>query len=114
MRQKILNDVLVANVRACWVLRDNLRTSCQHEGGFGDRPVWYAIVLESIDVYSEHRRQGHCRRLIEMLATDLRFDLCIVEGVQNVHLLDALHRWGWECDAGVSDFYHWREGIQRN
>ena len=35
----------------------------------------------------------------------IRYDLVIVEGVQNEHLYEALKRWGWKYDPGVSDFY---------
>jgi hypothetical protein len=31
--------------------------------------------------------------------------MVIVEMVRNPYLMDALHRWGWECDPGVSDFF---------
>jgi hypothetical protein len=91
---------LTAVVRECWVNPDNKRIS-QIEPKVG----WiHAIAIESIFVARE-RRQGHAKRFIDELCRDLRFDMVIVEMVRNPYLMDALHRWGWECDPGVSDFF---------
>lgn len=98
------SDILYARLRECWVLKDNLRQSTEHDGAF-QRPTWHAVILEGIEVYEQHRRQGHCKRLIEDLCADSRFELVIVEGVQNENLSRALHRWGWEFDPHVMDFY---------
>lgn len=100
------SDILYARLRECWVRKDNLRISCDFECGFKDAPVWHAAVLESIEVYEPHRRQGHCKRFIEDLCK-LDFDLVIVEGVQNEQLARALQRWVWEFDSGVMDFYRY-------
>jgi hypothetical protein len=113
MREHIKTNFLDAFIRECWVRKDNLRVSCIHQGGFNGDPTWHAIVLESITVGENHRREGHCRRFIETLATDARFDLAIIEGVRNPHLADALIRWGWDCDVGVMDFFRRTEDLDQ-
>jgi len=102
----IKTDFLTATLRECWVLRDNLRASCE-VADWTEQATWHAIVLESVQVPEQHRRQGHCRRLIESLTHDDRFELVIVEGVGNLLLAGALMRWGWQFDPTVMDFYHW-------
>jgi hypothetical protein len=101
------SDEMTVFLRECWVDPRNYRLSSEHEESA--KKAWpnaiHAIVIMSIRVKIEHRRQGHCRRFIERAAADPRFELCIVEGVLNPHLRAALYRWGWDCDPGVSDFY---------
>ena len=65
----------------------------------------HSIVVETIRVDLEHRRQGLCKAFLQALCADPRFDMVVVEGVQNPVLADALRRWGWEWDPGVMDFY---------
>jgi hypothetical protein len=101
------HDAIRYRLRECWVNPDNLRLSCPI-GGVEDFTV-HALVLESVEVVEEDRRQGHCRRLIERLCAEPGYDLVIVEAVQNPVLAEALLRWGWECDPGVMDFYRWKE-----
>ena len=97
---------VTAKLRECWVLASNFRLSAE-KPDLIVQPTIHAIVVESVRVDEQHRRQGHCKRLLEQLCEDRRFDLVIVEGVQNPILAEALTRWGWEFDAGVMDFY-WR------
>jgi hypothetical protein len=95
---------LAANVRECWVLAENFRVSAPYPG-WTTEPTLHAVVIETVEVDETHRRQGVCRAFIEAVCQDERFELVIVEGVQNRHLADALIRWGWDCDPGVMDFY---------
>ncbi len=104
MRLEIKQPHLIAYVRECWVLAENRRHSAESPT-WTDKPTLHALVLESITVEETHRQQGLCRAFIAALCQDKRFDMVIVEGVQNPHLADALHRWGWDCDPGVMDFY---------
>lgn len=95
---------VMAVLRECWVLESNLRMSCT-DRNWTDKPTIYSIVIASIKVDEPFRRQGLCKRFIQELAADLRFDLVIVEGVGNPILAEALLRWGWDCDPVVMDFY---------
>lgn len=70
-----------------------------------DRPLLHAVVLETVFVHPSRWRQGICKRFIESLVADPRYELVVVEAVQNAHLYDALLRWDWHCDRGVGDFY---------
>lgn len=74
--------------------------------------VWlnelHALVLEGIVVAENFRRQGWCRAFIKGMrdaVENKRYDLAIVEGVQNQILADALTRWSWQCDPQIMDFY---------
>ena len=106
-RQIIRTVVMTAFVRHCWVLASDFRKSCVRYG-WTTEPTVRAVVLENINVSEEHRRQGHCRRLIEELCGDDRFDMVVVEAVQNPVLADFLARLGWDRDPCVSDFYFYR------
>ncbi len=96
------------NLRECWVNKDDLRQSRQSF----DAPAWegalHSLVLESIVVADQFRRKGICKAIVGVLANAVdsgQYDLAIVEGVQSPILAEALARWGWRCDARVSDFY---------
>lgn len=104
MRQVVRSNELTAILRECWVLRSNRRLSATRPD-WTDEPTAHAVVVESITVEPERRRQHHCRRLIEALCADTRFEMVVIEAVQNEHLAAALMRWGWECDPAVMDFY---------
>jgi hypothetical protein len=101
---------VTASLRECWVLASNLRHSADYPGAWVDEETIHAIVVETIYVVRTFRRQGECRAFLNQLCVDDRFDMVIVEGVLNKILAEALLRWGWECDPGVMDFYHRREG----
>ncbi len=98
--------VLQASIRECWVDAANLRLSSA-EPNWTDRPTIHAIVVESVAVSESHRRQGHFGRFLAKLCRDERFQMVVVECVQNPILASYLLRLGWECDPGVMDFY-WR------
>ena len=98
------NMLVTTSLRVCWVRASNLRQSAIDPAWVGE-PLLRTVVIEHIKVAEECRRQGHCKRFIEWVGGDARYDLVIVEGVQNQILLDALKRWGWFCDHGVKDFY---------
>lgn len=103
---KIKTDILVATLRECWVLAENLRASATERcGQFATKSVLPALVLETIRVHEPHQRQGHCRRFIEEICGRPGFEIFIVEAVGNKDLAAALMRWGWDFDAGVMDFY---------
>jgi hypothetical protein len=95
---------LSAHIRECWLDASNLRLS-------GERPEWtarptiHALVIEAVRVDETERRQGHLKRILAMLCADSRFDMIVVEAVQNPILAEALLRWDWGCDPGVMDFY---------
>lgn len=109
MRQLIRTEEVTANIRECWVAAHNLRMSAQVPD-WTHTPVLRAVVIETVEVPAERRRQGVCRRLIEAACADERFDIVIVEGVGNPELAQALLRWGWDFDPGVMDFY-WRRAL---
>jgi len=95
---------LTVRLRECWVLASDLRKSAWTEG-WTPEPTLHALVLEHVKVDETLRRRGICKRFIAWLAGDPRYELVIIEGVQNEHLAEALTRWGWPCDRGVMDFY---------
>jgi hypothetical protein len=103
-RHVVRTEELTAVLRECWVDKNNYLISCENESVLHAKTI-HAIVLESVKVEPRHRRRGFCRRLIEALCLDSRYDLVIIEGVQNRHLADALLRWGWDHDPRVMDFY---------
>lgn len=102
-------DHVRAILRECWVLASNRRLSAT-DPTWTEEPTIHAIVLESIAVDEGHRQQGLCRAFLNALCADPRFDMVIVEAVQNPVLAMALLRWGWDCDPEVSDYY-WRRSI---
>lgn len=105
MRQHVtFRDHLTASMRECWVLASNKRLSAEVRN-WTSEPALHALVIESITVDEDHRRQGLCRDFIAQVVADQRFELVVVEGVQNPHLAAALERWGWELDDEVMDFY---------
>lgn len=99
-----MDDIITVRLRECWVLTRNRRLSATNPD-WTNEPTIHAVAVESVEVAEAHRRQGHFRRFIEFLCADPRFDMVIVEAVQNPVLADALMRWGWGCDPGVMDFY---------
>ena len=101
--QRATAGPLTAYVRECWVIASNRRLSAPAPCLHG--PMLHSLVVETVSVEEGHRRQGHCKRFLDALCADPRFELVIVEGVQNEHLAEALLRWGWDCDPGVMDFY---------
>ena len=96
---------LTAIVRESWYNPNRLREYVNKQGlpGFS----LHAIAVWSVYVEHQHRRQGHCKRFLEALQADDRYDMVVVEAVQNPILAEALLRWGWDCDPQVMDFY-WR------
>lgn len=82
----------------------NLRLSAT-EPGWTERPLLHAVVLETVMVHPTRWRQGICKRFIERLVAAEPYELVVVEAVQNAHLYEALLRWDWVCDPGISDFY---------
>lgn len=103
-------DGVYARLRECWVRADNRRLSCTRQG-WTDLPTLHAVVVESIRVEEAQRRQGLCKAYLNALCADPRFELVIVEAVQNPILAEALLRWGWDCDPGVMDFYFRKESM---
>jgi hypothetical protein len=108
MRQEVTDGPLVATIRECWVLASNRRLS-------SESPRWrkrerriHAIAVETVEVEESRRRQGHLRRFLDRLCADDRFDMVVVEQVQNPILAEALQRWGWDFDLKVMDFYRER------
>ncbi len=98
---------LTALLRECWVDAANYRlsgTSPDWTDGV-DRPTIHTIVIETVSVDESHRRQGHFKRFLSEVWEDKRFEMVIVEGVQNPVLADYLMRNGWNCDPGVMDFH---------
>jgi len=95
---------LTATLRECWVDAGNLRLSGT-DPGWTSRPTVHAVVVEIVAVEEAHRRRGECRAFLNQLCSDGRFDMVVVEAVQNPVLAEALLRWGWDCDPGVMDFY---------
>ena len=95
---------LRANVRECWVRADNLRLSGA-DPSWTDKPTLHAVVIETVAVEEAQRRQGWFKRFLAEVLADNRFELVIVEGVQNPHLAAYLLREGWEFDREVMDFY---------
>jgi hypothetical protein len=92
---------LTAVVRECWINPLNRRVSC-----LKPKTGWiHSIAIESIMVIKRERKKGHAKAFIDELCQDPRFDMVVVEMVRNLYLMDALHRWGWECDPGWSDFF---------
>lgn len=95
---------LTAILRECWVLRDNPRISAEFPH-WTDKPTWRAIAVYAVEVEEAFRRGGECRAFLNQLVADGRYELVIVECVQNPILAEALLRWGWDCDPEVMDFY---------
>ncbi len=108
MRERIQFLHLTAYVRECWVLASNRRQSAEWPD-WTTEPTLHTLVIETVEVEEEFRRQGEFRAFVEMLLADPRFDMVAVEGVGNPALAAALRRWGWECDEGVMDFYKVRQ-----
>ncbi len=106
MFSSIQTDDIYVRLRECWVLASNLRVSRQ-DGPWAE-PCYKAVVVEYVVVDKRARRQGVFTRLINTLCTDPRYELVIVEGVQNPILAEALLRRGWRHDLEVMDFYHFR------
>ncbi len=104
---RVRSGHLTATVRECWVLAANLRRSATTPNWTAE-PTIHAVVIETVEVEPEFRRQGEFRAFLAHVCADPRFDLVIVEGVLNVQLAHALTRWGWECDRVVMDFYRKR------
>lgn len=100
---------LTAVVREAWIDAENKRSSGDW-ATWTDRPTIHSIVIESVKVAEDHRREGHFKRFLAVICADERFAMVVVEGVQNPILAEALLRWGWDCDTGVMDFYKRRDG----
>lgn len=96
-------DALTARLRTCWIRKDNLRLSSLHPWS---SPCWRAVVVESVHVAEQTRRQGVFKRFLAELCQTPDIDLFVVEGVANPLLAAALLRWGWDVDPGVMDFYY--------
>lgn len=105
MTQTVRHGLVTARIRECWILVEDRRKSCTDPGVFGDRPVVRAVAVEWLRVPVAERRRGHARQFIEHLCRDPRFDLVVIEMVQNPHLRAALARWGWACDESVQDYF---------
>ena len=103
--QTVHNGAITARIRECWVWAENRRVSFS-ASGLTLKPTIHSLVIEYIGVDESERRQGIARRFIEQACNDARFEMVIVEGVQNPILAEALIRWGWDYDPGVMDFYH--------
>lgn len=101
------------SLRECWILASNLRLSAQSPD-WTIEPTIHAIVIETVRVPESERRQGKFKAFVKSLCDDTRFEMVVVEGVQNPILANALTRWGWQCDWATMDFY-WRraEAVQR-
>jgi hypothetical protein len=98
---------MYANLRECWILSGNRRIS--QETPWSGKSQIHAIVVETVKVDKEHRRQGHLKRFLEVLCSDARYEMVVVEDVQNPILAEALLRWGWEVDTRVMDFYRMKK-----
>jgi hypothetical protein len=103
-KQKVTVGPLTATLRECWIDAGNKRLSAEWPE-WTDRPTIHAIVIESVHVEPSERKQGHFRRFLAAVCDLPRFDMVVVEGVQNPDLVAYLHRLGWEYDPEVSDFY---------
>lgn len=110
MRTEVIRGPLTATLRECWARIDNLRQSAEIPG-WSVSSLIHAIVIESVAVEDQHRRMGHLKRFVESLCLDERFEMVIVEAVQNPILADALLRWGWDCDPQIMDFYRRRISV---
>lgn len=98
------NMCVRVSLRECWVKAGDLTVSCAREGWTTD-PTLRAIVIESISVDENIRNRGHFARFLDWLCRDARYDLVIVEGVQNVLLREYLSRRGMPHDRLTKDFY---------
>jgi hypothetical protein len=107
MSQEVNSGLLTAVLREAWIDAENRRLSYD-QPNHCDRPTIHSIVVEYVYVSPWHRRQGHCKRFLMELCADARFDMVVVEAVQNPILAEWLLREGWDCDPKVSDFYHTR------
>ena len=107
MSQVVHDGPLTAYIRECWVDAADLCLSAETPD-WTDRPTIHTIVIESVRVEEAYQNQGHFRRFLASVCADERFDMVIVEAVQNKVLAEALLRWGWDCDPGVMDFYRRR------
>lgn len=88
------------------MVADNLRLSAERPGPeWANRQLLHAVALETIVVRPTFWRCGVCKRFIQRLVADDRYELVVVEGVLNAHLYEALLRWDWHLDPGISDFY---------
>lgn len=108
MRCNIHGGPLTASMRECWVLTTNRRLSAETPG-WTSEPTLHALVIESVRVEEAQRCQGQEARPVALACADERFDLVIVEGVQNPILAESLLRHGWECDPVVSDYYRLKQ-----
>jgi len=107
-RWEVTDGILSATLYEAWVLASNRRNSgCYPE--WTNEPTIHSLIVESVKVAEEHRKEGRCKRFLSELCGRTDFDLVVVEGVQNAILAEALLRWGWDCDPGVSDFF-WERG----
>lgn len=100
-----LPDHLMADVREVWFRADDLRLYTQHPQHWTQYTLLHAVFVDSIVVHPDHWRRGICRRFVESIRDDGRFELAVVGMVMNPHLWDALARWGWTCNRRVQDFY---------
>lgn len=104
MRTLIKLGPLKALLRECWILASNkCYSSCNPD--WINEPTIHSIVVESVRVEEPFRKQGLFKRLITELCEDTKYEMAVVEQVQNPILIEALIRWGWECDKQLSDFY---------
>jgi len=103
--------------RMCYVLDSNRRKSYPTAAS-APGPTTYSLVIESVTVDPEtEQNKGHFKSFInELIRNHLdpnlhksELGMIVVEGVGNEILADALRRWGWEEDSGISDFY-WPKG----
>ena len=99
-----------AVIRECWYLASNRRRYGTWRG-WTTEPTIHAVCVQSIEVEEPYRRQGLCKAFLQALCEDERFEMVVVEAVSNPILAEALIRWGWTCDLGVSDCYH-RGGVR--
>ena len=105
MTETVVDGPLTATIREAWILKEDRRLSGQWPE-WTDKPTIHAIVIETISVEEPHRRQGHCRRFLDMVLADVRFEMVVVEGVGNKALVAFLFRDGWECpNVTVGDWF---------
>ena len=107
MTQRITSGPLTATLRECWIDATNRRLSGSSPD-WTERPTIHAVAIETVQVEKSERRQGHFRRFLADVCAYPRFEMVVVECVQNPILADYLMRQGWEFDGMVMDFY-WRK-----
>lgn len=103
----VLPEHLSADVREVWFRADDLTMYTEHPETWraAGVPLLHAAYVDVIVVHPLHWRKGICRRFIESLRDDDRFEMAAVGMVTSSHLWDALERWGWVCNRSVQDFY---------